>query len=351
MRNLKVVIDIDEVLAVCIPQAIERYNQEYNQNLTAFDILGWAGDDVAWTRYFKDPQFVLNQPVYHGAQQFIKELFRRSCDIIIMTSVPTCVVAERIAWIKRNFPEIKEQNIIIGKRKEICAVDVLIDDSAYNVLHSCAKYPILMRQPWNQHVTGVMAANGFDDCLNLIDTIMRQNGFGRSSNNTDMICLIGPSGSGKTEVIDALMSEGSEVPKIYTTAGCTKRYYRHVTKKAFEANMKAYAETTSYGNEYYGVRAEDLAQHMGQNDYKLVMPTDVCGANALMRIYGDRVKTVYLKRDRASLVANILKKEIPDEEKALRILALDKEERNETLCDYTIEYTTTSEVVAQILDI
>ena len=81
---------------------------------------------------------------------------------------------------------------------------------------------------------------------------------------------------------------------------------------------------------------------------KLVIPIDVCGANALQRIYGECVKTVYLKRSRAELVMNILQKNIPEGEKTLRILALDGEERNEELCDYSVANTSIDDVVAQI---
>ena len=45
---------------------------------------------------------------------------------------------------------------------------------------------------------------------------------------------------------------------------------------------------------------------------------------------------------------NILQKNIPESEKTLRILALDGEERNEELCDYSVVNTSIDDVVAQI---
>lgn len=352
MKRLITGVDIDEVLAECVAYAVKLFNAKHNQKISTFDVTGWAGKDVSWTRYFNDPSFVASQPVIEGAQEFIRELIRRGCEVIVITAVPMNVVPARVAWIRQHFPEIKEENIIIGKRKDVCAVDVLIDDNAHNVLTSPAKYPILMRKPWNQEVTGLTAVNGFEDCLNLIDTIMRQNGYAQTPDDTDVVCLIAPSGTGKTDVIRALMSEGYEVPHIFTTArSASEPYYRYVDRKVFEANMNIYAETTSYAGEYYGVRASDMTHHMAQHEYKLVIPLDICGANALHRLYGNRVKTVYLKRNRASLVTSILQKEIPDKEKALRILALDNEEKNEELCDYTIDFTSVEDVVAQILKI
>lgn len=351
MRKIKIALDVDEVLADCIGYAIKRFNKENNQQVDTFDIVGWAGDDAGWTQYFSDPEFVRTQPVLPGAQKFVQELSKRNCDILVMTAVPLNVVPERCAWLKRNFPEIKEENVIIGKRKDVCSVDILIDDGAHNVLSSPAKYPILMRRPWNQKVTGLTAVNSFDDCLNLVDTIIRQNGYS-SNRDHKVICLIGPSGSGKTEVAKRLREEGYITPRIQTTSPREQEYYEKLTKEQFEQNLKmgAYAETTSYAGNYYGIRLEDMTQAMTQRKYKVVIPTDICGANALAKLYGSaKIKTVYLKRSRTDLVSGILKKDISDEEKSLRILALDSEARNESLCDETIEWTNADAVVAQIL--
>ena len=183
---------------------------------------------------------------------------------------------------------------------------------------------------------------------------MRQNDYVKSVVPTDVICLIGPSGSGKHDIIRALQNEGYHVPRIFTTnPSVTQKYYRVISKDVFEREkaMHHYAETTSYAGYYYGIRMQDMVCHMAdrrRRPVKLVIPIDLCGANALQRIYGESVKTVYLKRSRAELVLNILRKNISDEEKKLRILALDGEERNEELCDYSITNENIADVVRQI---
>ena len=353
-KRLVVAVDVDDVLAVCAQAALDRWNAETGQSVQVTDILGWASDEYGWVKYFDDPEFVANQPVVPGAQQFIKALFKRECDVVIATAVPMHLAHIRAQWIANHFPEISRNNIIIGKRKELYNVDVLIDDAAHNILSSQARYPILMRKPWNQNVTGLLAANDFDDCLNLIDTIMHQNYYVKSVVPTDVVCLIGPSGSGKHDVIRELQNEGYHVPRIFTTnPSVTQKYYRVISKDVFESEkaMHHYAETTSYAGYYYGIRMQDMVCHMAdrrRRPVKLVIPIDLCGANALQRIYGESVKTVYLKRSRAELVLNILRKNISDEEKKLRILALDGEERNEELCDYSITNENIADVVRQI---
>lgn len=356
-RKFTVAFDVDDCLAVCMQAAMDRWNAETGSNLSPYDVTGWAGNDSGWTKYFSDEDFVLNQPVAPGAKTIVRELLRRGCDILVMTAVPLNVAHARFQWLQKHFPEIKPDNIIIGKRKDVCAVDILIDDAAHNILKSKARFPILMRKPWNKEVTGLMAANDFEDCLNLIDTIMRQNGFCESVVPTDVVCLIGPSGSGKHDIIKRLCDDGYTVPRIYTTnPSVCQNYYKVVSQDVFEQEkeMRHYAETTSYAGFYYGIRMEDMVHLMSQRritPQKIVIPIDVCGANALQRIYGDCVKTVYIKRDRNSLVYSILNKPISDAEKTLRIVALNAEERNESLCDYSVQFTTLDEVVENIKSI
>lgn len=351
-RKLSIALDVDEVLAVCIEYAIQRWNAESGANLSIYDIDGWGTGNDGWTKYFKDESFVLNQPVVPGAQTFVQELIRRGCDVLIITAVPPNVANARVQWIRTHFPEIKPDNIIIGKRKDICVTDVLIDDAAHNILHSQASFPILMRKPWNKEVTGCLAANDFNDCLHLIDSISRQRGFNASMVPTEVVCLVGPSGSGKHKIIAKLIEEGYTVPCIYTTNPAAKQsYYKVVTQSQFEQGMRHFTETTSYAGFYYGTRTKDWVRLMSENKCKIVIPIDVCGANALQRMYGERVKTVYIKRNRSELVYNILQKPLSDKEKTLRIGALDAEEKNEYLCDYSIPFTTLDEIVNKIKEI
>lgn len=352
-KKLKIALDVDDVLGVCMASAVTLWNGETGASMTPYDVTGWCSE-AGWLKYFSDETFVATQAVSDGAKWFVQELIKRGCDVLVTTAVPMGVAEARTQWIMKNFPEINPGNIIIGKRKDIYDVDIMIDDAAHNILNSRAKYPILMRKPWNQHVTGLMAVNNFEECLNLIDTIMRQNGYIESSEPTDVVCLVGPSGSGKHDIINALRGEGYIVPRIFTTNPAVKQdFYRIVDKSAFEQEKAAhhYAETTSYAGYYYGIRMEDMVDLMAarrRKQVKLVIPIDICGANALKRIYGECVKTVYVRRNRGELVMNILQKDIPDKEKTLRILALDGEERNEELCDYSVTHTTTASVVQQI---
>ena len=50
----------------------------------------------------------------------------------------------------------------MGARKDKLDVDILFDDGMHNILKSNAAYPILMRRPWNQSASGMLAVNNYD---------------------------------------------------------------------------------------------------------------------------------------------------------------------------------------------
>ena len=154
-RKLRVGLDCDEVLAMCNAPALERLNDEIGSSYTIYDVDGWAASDEKLeerNKYFSDEEFVANQPVVEGARSFVTSLIDRGCEIFVITAVPGNVTKARHEWLTRNFPEVPDENIIFGKRKDIMNVDVLVDDAAHNILSSNAPFPILLRKPWNKDV-------------------------------------------------------------------------------------------------------------------------------------------------------------------------------------------------------
>lgn len=356
-RKLRVGLDCDEVLAMCNAPALERLNDEIGSSYTIYDVDGWAASDEKLeerNKYFSDEEFVANQPVVEGARSFVTSLIDRGCEIFVITAVPGNVTKARHEWLTRNFPEVPDENIIFGKRKDIMNVDVLVDDAAHNILSSNAPFPILLRKPWNKNVTGCLAANNFEDVLALIDMIMMRNNFevhtGVSS-HTNFICLIGPSGAGKTEIIEELAKRDVNVPKVYTTSTRGTRY-KTIDKETFETMIEegVFGETTSYAGNYYGIKKEHLDAIVAENRV-VVIPTDACGATTLLRTYGTRTKIIYVNRPKKMLVTDILRKDIAEDEKVMRIMALDTESRNRDLFDYYFDNINSVETAKRIYEL
>ena len=99
-------------------------------------------------RLFMSPDYVASQKPYPGAPEFVQSLIDNGYDVIIASSVPAEVMTVRAEAIRKFFPMIPGQNIMLGGQKRLLSVDVLVDDNPAN-LGGCAKQSILFSRPWN----------------------------------------------------------------------------------------------------------------------------------------------------------------------------------------------------------
>ena len=93
-----------------------------------------------------DPEFFRNQPPIKGAREFVQKLSQMT-EVFITTAVWPEYMTLRFQRILEEFPEIPQDHILIGSRKDKIDVDILFDDGMHNVVNSNAAYPILMRRP------------------------------------------------------------------------------------------------------------------------------------------------------------------------------------------------------------
>ena len=206
-----------------------------------------------------------------------------------------------------------------------------------------------MRRPWNENMTGFMSAFSYDEILNYIDRIAKLD---KKDNIGNIIyCLVGPSGSGKSDIARQLANDPRYVvPQTTTTRdkriGESENAYNFVSEQKFQQLRENgyFLETTVYAGSFYGTTAEEIDTIL-QNGKNVVMPIDMCGANALKMKYGNRCVIVYVKRNKDAILESLLiryMKQVqgnPDEEEKIRadiknrMLSIDTEKRNEGLCD------------------
>lgn len=347
--RMSTALDVDDVLLECIPYAIKLANEKYKFDppLTIYEVDNWGKlgtrADVIF-EYFNDPEFFRNQPVIEGAKEFVRKLSKMT-EVFISTSIVPEFMGIRAERIMQEFPEIPKENIYMGSRKDKIQVDILFDDGMHNVFNSSAAYPILMRRPWNQNATGMLAVNNYDEFLKLVDVISKSYSVVETNEKPHAVVLVGPSGSGKTKIAKKLLERNSEFEKLmsYTTKDTTaineNDWYNYVTKEDFYKMIEngELFESTMYAGHGYGSKKEDINDIISNGKIALVA-MDICGAMALKSNF-EHVITIYIKKDKRELLTNILQKNCSLEDKVNRLISVEDEKRNEEICDYAIKVT------------
>ena len=359
--RLSVALDIDDLLMECVPYAIKLANEKYQFDppLTIYEVDHWGklGTRADVIFEFFTEEFFRTQPVIKGAKEFVRKLTKMT-EVFVSTSVYPEFMSIRAQRIMEEFPEIPPDHVYMGSRKDKIDVDILFDDGLHNVSRSNARYPILMRRPWNNEATGVLAVNTYDEFLKLVEVIsdsysIRQET--RSLKQPGIVVLVGPSGSGKNEVAKKLMRKKKCFSKLfsYTTDASVGLqggdWYHYITVDAFRKMMEngELFESTLYAGHYYGSSKKDVTEILESGKHVLTV-MDICGAMSL-KTHFPNVTTIYVKRDKRELLTDLLEKQLSTAEKVSRLMALDAEMRNADICDYTVNMTDPDQAAKEIV--
>ena len=360
--RLTTALDIDDLLLECVPYAIRLANEKYKFDppLTIYEVDRWGKlgtrADVIF-EFMDNPEFFRNQPPIEGAREFVKKLTQMT-EVFVSTAVWPQYMTLRFQRILEEFPEIPADHILIGSRKDKIDVDILFDDGMHNVFRSNAAYPILMRKPWNQEATGVLAVNTYDEFLKVVEVIadsysVKANRL--SLNQPSVVVLVGPSGSGKNDVVRGLLEKADCFEKLvsYTTDKAASNrgdgWYHYVSQEQFHQMCESgeLFESTTYAGHSYGSRKSDVEEILASGKHVLTV-MDICGAMAL-KTHFSNVTTIYIRRDKRELLTDLLQKQLSVEEKVSRLMALEAEMRNADICDYTVDMTTPEAAAKEII--
>ena len=346
--RIRVGLDVDDTLYECNSYAVSIINSRHpdEEPMKIEDITYWgkagrhADERIA---LYADPDFVRTQPVTPGAREFVKKL-SEIADVFFITAVPARCMSARAERLVKDFPEIPPENIMMGTRKDVISLDIMLDDGAHNISSSRAAYPVLFRKPWNTDLSGLLSVNSYDDFLHFCEMVRSSFSevFPKLSEG-GVLCLVGPSGSSKTEIASGLTAlEGFEKPLTSTTRPRRKTEdagaYRFISDAQFLREMKAgnYIETTVYSGYHFGTSEKDIAPIVDRG-HVAVIPIDICGAITLKNLYRQRAMLVFTRRDRAAAIKSIISRDIDLEDKTRRIMSLDFEYRNSEVCDVEID--------------
>ena len=361
--RLSTALDIDDLLMECTGYAIKLANEKYKFDppLSIYEVEHWGRHgtrvDVIY-EYFNDPEFYKTQPVYQGAKEFVRKLSTMT-EVFVSTAIPPEFMGIRAQRIMEEFPEIPADHIYMGSRKDKIQVDILFDDAMHNILNSSARYPILMRRPWNRDATGMLAVNNYDEFLKLVEVISESYTINKEASLTEpgIVVLVGPSGSGKSKIATKVLSQTDKFQKLvsYTTNDPTaveeNQWYNYVSVDTFRqmCDSGEMFQSTMYAGHGYGSRKQDVQSILDSGKHVLTT-MDICGAMSL-KTHFKNVITIYIKREKKALMTSILRKNSSIEDKVNRLIAIESERQNAEICDYLVQFETYDDAAAQILKI
>jgi 5'-nucleotidase len=159
MNKIRIGIDLDSTMSDLLPYWLNKYNQDYNDNLQQSDITDWDTSKFVKPEcgkkifdYIEQPNFFSNVPVIPNSQNVIQWLSTfDNVELYVVTAFNFVACEDKGKWIIKHFPFINPKNIIFCNPKFIIDVDYLIDDSPFNHIGFKGQYILFdMDYPYNQ---------------------------------------------------------------------------------------------------------------------------------------------------------------------------------------------------------
>lgn len=355
-KPIRIGFDVDEVLLECSEPARIWANEKLGTNLKKNDLNVWGrcdGDFKKLQTVFRDETFVASQEPIEGAVEFIKRLSAvEGVEIYFITAVPVEMTKARSLSLVRHFPWVPTENYILTSSKHVAHFDIFVDDAEHNLFSNESKYPIVKRERWNENITGMLSYQTFEELWSLIEIICKKEGLKKVNkiNTPSILAIIGPTGSDKNKLANELCKRGMSRPWVYTNSHYdlsseSYKYYSYRTDEEIREEEDFFM-TTVYGKNFYGVKYKNIKTLLDRHD-NLVMVVDMRGYAALKT----KFPTVSIYKDQTyeKCISNTLKKEMSDEEKTNRIMAIKRERRNMELCDYVLPASDDIEMLADMV--
>ena len=360
-RKLTIGVDVDDTLVILMPEVFRIVNEEFGLNLTVKDNTEWGltnySEEVRNRIFelFQDPYLYSRLPMMDGAQEFITDLYNRGHRIVIVSATLFASMSARAMYVKNNFPEVKDDNIVLTASKDLLELDILFDDKPANILDSNARVPVLVTQPWNHEIYGQVRADSIPEYTKIVELV--EQGFNKQDiyqiqnprlNEYDdyIITLSGNSGSGKTTIANAICDLNNTFEKVITSTTRAKRenevdgvdyyFYDHQTFQemlrgvdllddvgdlsATQLETSAFAEHTVYLGESYGIEKKSIDSILKKGKTPIVV-LDERGVKSLKAVYGPKVVSIFINRD-SNIITSILERKTSNEEKEKRIKQL-----------------------------
>jgi len=174
----RICVDMDEVMADTLAEHLRRYNQTFDEDLTAGDLAGKGLWEITplerrqQLRAFLDAEdFFEDLALMPDSQAVLHQLSSRF-DIFIATqamAVPNSL-GSKYRWLQRHFPFIPPANYVFCGDKSILRADFLIDDLPKNILRFQGQ-GLLYSAPHNLDATGFLRVDNWQQVAQYFYTV------------------------------------------------------------------------------------------------------------------------------------------------------------------------------------
>lgn len=158
---MKILIDMDGVIANIMPLWLKWYNRDYHDNLKEEDVTDWSIERIVkpecgtrMMHYLGYEGFFRNAVPYPEAKEVIQRLLDLGAEIWFVTKSThygRYMVREKSEWIAEHYPHIGQEKILFCKYKSVIPGDLMVDDYFQN-LRGFNGIKVLFERPWNRNV-------------------------------------------------------------------------------------------------------------------------------------------------------------------------------------------------------
>ena len=169
-RDLVLLVDMDGKLTKLAEKVVARYNERFEDTATVADVVTWQFAEIPRFRakgltdeilnsWFLEPGFFRDLEPIPGGKEAVKLFHDEGHEIIIATSLsgPECA-KDKMLWLKEHLPFLTKNDVCMGHKKWKLKGDILIDDSAYNILNYKQAWPeaktAAIEYPYNKTLAG-----------------------------------------------------------------------------------------------------------------------------------------------------------------------------------------------------
>lgn len=156
-----IAVDVDGTVANTHLPWLERYNNEYNDNLTEKDWISWDIHKIVKPecgkriyKYIEDPSLYDDVKPIKGSQEKVK-ILQRYFRVIFVTTSTLGAAGRKLKWL-RDWKFIRgdqENDYVECRDKSLVFSDYLLDDDIKNIQKPVpygARTNIIYTQPWNK---------------------------------------------------------------------------------------------------------------------------------------------------------------------------------------------------------